>query len=62
MKKEYIEPRMRMLILDQEDLMDFVPSPTPVDDDDPEFDFSKEGNTFGDESLPQMKSVWDEEF
>lgn len=57
-KKEYIEPRMRMLILDQENLMDFDVSPSDADGD---FDFAKE-QVFEEESLPKMKSVWDEEF
>ena len=59
MKKEYIEPRMRMLILDQENLMDFDVSPSDADGD---FDFAKEDNGFVDEPLPKMKSVWDEEY
>ena len=59
-KKEYIEPRVKKLLLDQENLMDFDVSPTPVDDDDPGFEFSKEGTVFNDEQLPHAKSVWDE--
>lgn len=59
MKKEYIEPRTRMLILDQENLMDFDVSNSEADGD---FEFAKEGTTFESEPLPHSKSVWDEEF
>lgn len=59
MKKEYVEPKTRMLVLDQENLMDFDVSPGEAGGD---FDFAKEGNTFEETSLPEVKSVWDEEF
>ncbi|MBR5656259.1 MAG: hypothetical protein IKW98_06200 [Prevotella sp.] len=63
MKKDYIEPKMKQLLLDQEYLMDFDVLSGPENEvGDGDIEFSKEGNTFGDESLPQMKSVWDEEF
>ena len=48
-----------MLVLDQENLMDFVISPGEAGGD---FDFAKEGNTFEETSVPEVKSVWDEEF
>ena len=62
MKKDYIEPKMKQLLLDQEYLMDFDVLSGPGNEADNDFSFAKEDNGFNEESLPQMKSVWDEEF
>lgn len=59
MKKEYIEPRMKMLIPNQENLMGFDLTESEAGDG---FEYAKEDNEFNDEPLPKMKSVWDEEF
>ena len=56
MKKEYVEPKMRILIPAQEDLMDF---PIQESEAGGDFEFAKE-QEFEEESLPKMKSVWDE--
>ena len=58
MKKEYVEPKMRILIPAQEDLMDF---PIQESEAGGDFEFAKE-QEFEEESLPKMKSVWDDEF
>ena len=60
MKKElYFKPTLKVLAVKEEELM-VNTSPTEIDDTFEEG--AKEGNFFGDESLPHTKNVWDEEF